>query len=55
MAKLACKYFYTKQWKEWKIPYGNVIIHQSDDPVDQNWRQFYTQECKLQERFFEAL
>ena len=54
-ARLTRKYFYTKQWKESKIPYENVIIHQSDYPVDPSWRQIYSRECKVQEQFFEAL
>lgn len=55
MEKLTRKYFYTKQWKETKIPYENVVIRRSDYPVNENWRQIYTRECKVQDLFFEAL
>ena len=55
MEKLTRKYFYTKQWKETTIPYENVVIRQEDYPVDQNWRQIYARECKVQDLFFEAL
>jgi putative sugar O-methyltransferase len=55
MARLTRKYFYTKQWKTTTIPYENVVIRQSDYPVDESWRQVYARECKVQELFFEAL
>ncbi len=55
MEKLTRKYFYTKQWKQTTIPYENVVIRQEDYPVDQNWRQIYARECKVQDLFFEAL
>ena len=55
MEKLTRKYFYTKQWKQTTIPYENVVIRQEDYPVDQNWRQIYARECKVQNLFFEAL
>ena len=55
MEKLTRKYFYTKQWKESAIPYENVVIHQRDYPVGENWRQIYARECKVQDQFFEAL
>ena len=55
MEKLTRKYFYTKQWKESKIPYENVIIRQADYPINKNWRQIYARECKVQDQFFEAL
>jgi putative sugar O-methyltransferase len=55
MEKLTRKYFYTKQWKETTIPYENVVIRQADYPVDENWRQIYARDCKVQDLFFEAL
>lgn len=55
MEKLTRKYFYTKQWKESKIPYENVIIRQDDYPTNKNWRQLYARECNVQDQFFEAL
>lgn len=55
MEKLTRKYFYTKQWKESKIPYENVIIRQVDYPINKNWRQIYARECNVQDLFFEAL
>ncbi|MFQ6006657.1 MAG: putative sugar O-methyltransferase [Woeseia sp.] len=55
MEKLTRKYFYTKQWKETKIPYENVVVRQSDYPVNENWRKIFTRECKVQDLFFEAL
>ena len=55
MEKLTRKYFYTKQWKESKIPYENVIIRQDDYPTNKNWRQLHARECNVQDQFFEAL
>lgn len=55
MARLTRKYFYTKQWKETTIPYENVVIRQSDYPVNESWRQVYARDCKVQEQFFEEL
>ena len=55
MEKLTRKYFYTKQWKQTTIPYENVVIRQEDYPVNENWRQIYARECKVQDLFFEAL
>jgi putative sugar O-methyltransferase len=54
--KMTRKYFYTKQWKKTKNIYkNNVIIRQSDYPVNKNWRQIYARECKVQNLFFEEL
>jgi putative sugar O-methyltransferase len=53
--KLTRKYFYTKQWKKTTIPYENVIVRQADYPVDGNWRQIFSRECKVQNLFFEEL
>jgi putative sugar O-methyltransferase len=53
--RLTRRYFYTKQWKETTIPYENVVIRQEDYPVDDEWRQVYARECKVQALFFEAL
>ncbi len=55
MEKLTRKYFYTKQLNETTIPYKNVVIRQADYPIDKNWRQIYSKDCKVQDLFFEAL
>jgi putative sugar O-methyltransferase len=53
--RLTAGFFYTKQWRESRIPHDDVVIREDDYPVQPRWRRVYNRACQVQDRFFEAL
>lgn len=45
--------FYFKQWKRGAVPFENVVIHQKDYPIPQNWTCDLSREAPIQSKFFE--
>jgi putative sugar O-methyltransferase len=45
--------FYFKQWKHGAVPFENVVIHQRDYPIPENWTCDLSREAPIQSKFFE--
>jgi putative sugar O-methyltransferase len=47
--------FYTKQWRESRNPFDDLLLTESDYPVRPHWRTLYSRTVRTQDAFFEAL
>jgi putative sugar O-methyltransferase len=46
--------FYFKQWKRGVVPLEDVVIHQRDYPIPENWTCDLSREAPIQSKFFEG-